>query len=314
MKNEQTEGAEAPQKPIFSDGAKMRKNIVEFSSICIIAILFAFMYQIFIIPNRFAPAGLNGIATMVQYKLGFSIGYFSLIINVPLCVYAYFCVNKEFAVRTLTFCLVYSGSYLLLQQFDLSAIQYNTDGHDTIFPCLIAGLFGGFTYGTCVRLNSSTGGTDIVSKAISQKKPMLDFFWVTFIINAIVAFVSLFVYGTDGDTFVLDYKPACLCILYCFMSSFLGGRILQGHKTAYKFMIITKHADALEKDILQRLHHSATRWQGEGIYSEDEKEVLMCVVNKHQVADFKNILKKYPDTFTFIETVNETVGNFKKIK
>ncbi len=293
---------------------KIRKNFVEYFVICVIATLFAFMYQIFIIPNRFAPAGLNGIATMIQYKLGFSIGYFSLIINIPLCIYAYFFVNKEFAKKTLAFCLVYSGAYLLLQRFDLSAIQYNTAGHDTIFPCLVAGLFGGFTYGMCVRLNSSTGGTDIVSKAISAKRPTLDFFWITFIINAFVAFVSLFVYGTDGDSFVLDYKPACLCILYCFISSFLGGKILQGYKTAYKFMIITRHAEALEEDILKILHHSATRLYGKGIYSEDDKEVVVCVVNKHQIADFKNILKKYPDTFTFIETVNETVGNFKKIK
>ncbi len=292
----------------------MRKNILDFSLICVIAILFALMYQLFIIPNRFAPAGLNGIATMVQYKLGFSIGYFSLIINIPLCIYAYFRVNKEFAVRSLVFCLAYSLSYLLFQKLDLSAVQYNAEGIDTIFPCLIAGLFGGFTYGMCVRLNASTGGTDIVSKAISNKKPMFDFFWVTFIINAIVAFISLFVYGTDGDTFVLDYRPACLCILYCFMSSFLGRRILQGYKTAYKFMIITRHAEELEEDILKHLHHSATRLYGKGIYSEDNKEILMCVVNKHQIVDFKNILKKYPGTFTFIETVNETVGNFKKIK
>ncbi len=292
----------------------LRKNIVDYSAICVVAALLALIYHLFIVPNRFAPAGLNGIATMVQYKLGFSIGYFSLIINIPLCIFAYFCVNKEFAIKSLTFCLTYSGVYLLLGQFDLSAIQYNANDVDTIFPCLIAGLFGGFTYGTCVRLNASTGGTDIVSKAISQKKPMLDFFWITFTINAIVAFVSLFVYGTDGDGFQLDYKPACLCILYCFMSSFLGGRILQGHKTAYKFIVITRHAEELEEDILKHLHHSATRLYGKGVYSEDDKVVLLCVVNKHQIADFKNILKKYPGTFTLIETVNETVGNFKKIK
>ncbi len=298
----------------MKDKIKARKTVIEYSSICFLALLFACMYQIFIIPNKFAPAGLNGIATMIQYKLGFSVGYFSLIINIPLCIYAYFFVNKEFAVKTLTFCLVYSGTYLLLQRCDLSGIQYNTQGHDTVFPCLVAGLFGGFTYGMCVRLNASTGGTDIVSKAISVKRPTLDFFWITFIINAFVAIISLFVYGTDGDTFGIDYKPACLCILYCFMSSFLGGKILQGYKTAYKFMIVTSHSEEIEQEILKILHHSATRLYGKGVYSEDNKEILICVVNKHQMVDFKNILKKYSDTFTFIETVNETVGNFKKIK
>ncbi len=305
---------------MMNNASRVRKNIFEYSVICIVASLLALVYHLFIVPNHFAPAGLNGIATMVQYKLGFSIGYFSLIINIPLCIFAYFFVNKEFAIKSLVFCLTYSGVYLLLGKINLTALQYITyssaEGYtgETVFPCLIAGLFGGFTYGTCVRLNASTGGTDIVSKAISTKKPMLDFFWITFAINAAVAFVSLFVYGTEGDTFRLDYKPACLCILYCFMSSFLGGRILQGHKTAYKFIVITRNAEELEADILQYLHHSATRLYGKGVYSEDDKVILLCVVNKHQLADFKNLLKKYPGTFTLIETVNETVGNFKKIK
>ncbi len=293
---------------------RVKKEVVNYILIGILAIGFALMYQLFIIPNKFAPAGLNGIATMVQYKLGFSVGYFSLLINVPLCIYAYFCVNKEFALKSLCFCVSYSLSYLLLQQLDLSAVQYDANGVDTVFPCLLAGICGGCVYGLCVRFNASTGGTDIVSKAISAKRPLLNFFWVTFALNAVVAFVSLFVYGTDGGSFEVDYKPACLCILYCFMSSFLGSRILQGYHTAYKFMIVTPHAEALEKDIIAYLQHGATRLNGKGIYSDDDKVVLMCVVNKHQIVDFKNILKKYPDTFTFIETVNETVGNFKKIK
>ena len=66
-----------------------------------IAILLAFNYQLFVVENNFAPAGLNGIATMIQYKTGFSIGYMSLIINVPLCILAYFFVQKRFAKYSL---------------------------------------------------------------------------------------------------------------------------------------------------------------------------------------------------------------------
>ena len=48
-----------------------------------------------------------------------------------------------------------------------------------------------------------------------------------------------------------------------------------------------------------------------GVYSGEEKDILICVVNKHQVEDFKTILKKYSDTFTTLETVTETVGRFR---
>ena len=44
--------------------------------ICVImALAMALNYQIFILSNAFAPAGLNGLATMVQYLFHFSVGY-----------------------------------------------------------------------------------------------------------------------------------------------------------------------------------------------------------------------------------------------
>ena len=91
------------------------KSIGIYAVVGLIAVLLAFNYQLFIVENGFAPAGLNGIATMVQYKTGFSIGYMSLIINVPLCVLAYFLVDKSFAKRSLCFCLVYSFVFLVIR-------------------------------------------------------------------------------------------------------------------------------------------------------------------------------------------------------
>lgn len=295
---------------------RRKELIIDYLKIVLCAVLLALTYLLFVVPNRFAPAGINGVATMVQYKCGFSIGYFSLIINIPLCIFAFFKINKGFAVKSFVFSLTYSAAYLLLQLTDIGRFEYDANGVDTIFPCLIAGMLGGVVYGTCFRVNGSSGGTDIIAKYVSIKRPLMNFFWIIFALNAVVAFASLFVYtdiGADGKT-IYDYKPVCLCIMYCFMSSFVGNSILRGSKTAYKFLIITPHADKLEEDILCKLHHSATRVTGYGIYSGNEKDVLVCVVNKHQIVDFKNILKNYPETFAFIETVDETVGRFDRVK
>ena len=130
------------------------------------AILLALNYHIFIVQNHFAPAGLNGIATMVQYKTGFSISYMSLLINIPLSIFAFFLVERKFAVKTFIFALVYSVTFLILQNSGLEFIQYNADGHDTIYPVILSSVISGFIYGVCFRNSGSTGGTDIVSKYI----------------------------------------------------------------------------------------------------------------------------------------------------
>ena len=274
------------------------------------AILLAFVYYVFIITNNFAPAGLNGIATMIQYKTGFSISYMSLLINVPLSVLAYFLVQKDFAVKTLLFSVVYSVSFLLLQNSSLDFIQYNALGHDTIYPVILSGVIGGAVYGTCYRNNACTGGTDIISRYINKIKPHTNFFAVTFILNGIVAVSSIFVYSEGA----FNYKPMALCILYCFLSSFVGNLMLKNTKTAYKFTIITPRSEALIAEITTKLRHGCTEMDVTGSYTGTKRTLLICVVNKHQLHDFQKILSNYPDTFSYFEVVNETYGNFKNIK
>lgn len=173
---------------------KVYQKLHSYLSIIFAALLLAFVYHLFIVENNFAPAGLNGIATMIQYKTGFSIGYMSLIINIPLCIIAFFLVNKKFAKRTLVFSLTYSFCYIFLQKIGIYNFQYVTNGHDTIYPVILSGVIGGVVYGICFKNNASTGGTDIISKYISKIKPEFNFFKVTFLLNAIVAIISFFVY------------------------------------------------------------------------------------------------------------------------
>ena len=292
------------------------ETVKAYAGIVLAAIVLAFNYQLFIVRNSFAPAGLNGIATMVQYKTGFSIGYMSLLINIPLCIFAWFAINRQFAVRSLCFCLVYSFSYLYLQKLGLEELQYDAHGHDTIFPVIISGLLSGLVYSICFSSNASTGGTDIVSKFINTRKPSLNFFWVTFVLNAAVAAASFFVYAApdEAGNMVYDYKPVCLCMIYSFLSSFMGNSIISGSHRVVKFTVISAHPEEITRDILSQLHHSATQVTAVGAYGKETKQLLICVVNRHQIVDFRNILRKYDDTFSFSETVDETYGNFRKVK
>ncbi len=247
---------------------------------------------------------------MIQYKTGFSISYMSLLINIPLSIAAYFLVQKQFAVKTLLFSLIYSISFLVLQNSNLASIQYNTQGHDTICPVILSGVVSGVVYGICFRNNASTGGTDVVSRYINTVRPEINFFVVTFILNGIVAISSIFVYA-DGT---LNYKPMALCIIYCFISTFVGNLLLKTTKTAYKFTIITNHGDEFIEEITRKLRHGCTKIDAIGTYTSTKKSVLICIVNKHQLNDFQKIVANYDNTFSYFETVNETYGNFKHIK
>lgn len=286
-------------------------TIISYIIIITMALLLAANYYLFIIENNFAPAGINGIATMIQYKTGFSISYMSLILNIPLCIFSFFMIERKYAYRSFVFTLVYSFSYLFLQKSGLDYIQYNAGGHDTIFPAIISGVISGVVCGLCLKHSSSSGGMEFVSKYINKIRPDANFFMVTFIINTVVAIISLFVYSQNGQ---LDYKPVALCITYCFVTNFVGNYIIQGAKQAFKFTIITTRPEEICQEITHILKHSATRIEAHGAYTNKTKTVLLCVVNKHQLTAVQKLLKKYDDTFSFYETVGETYGNFVKVK
>ena len=295
-----------------------KNNVLPYVMLVLAAVLLAFNYRLFIVPNSFAPAGINGIATMIQAKFGFSIAYMSLLINVPLCIFAYFFVNRDYAVRSLCFSLAYSTVYRILQSVEvLDRFTYDADDVDVIFPVIISGVLGGVVYSVCARANGSTGGTDIVAKYINRKNPLFNFFYVTFAINAVVAFASYFVY-TDVNMLtgeiIYNYKPVCMCMLYCFISSFIGNKMISGLHNAYQFTVITTHADEIDREIVEILHHSATRMKGLGAYNNTEKDVIMCVVNKEQLYEFRAILEKYDNTFALVQTTHTTIGNFQRVK
>ncbi len=281
---------------------------VQHLSLAVYAFLYALNYEIFIHYNDFAPSGVNGIATMIQYLFNFSVGYLSLLINIPMLIVAAIILNRKFSLRSLTFVVVFSVSILLLQKIDLSPIIYKAeDCGEKILASVAGGFFAGLLYSLSLRAGGCTGGTDIVAAMVNHKRPEYDLVWVIFTINTAVALSSFFVYG-------MDYQPVILCIIYCFICSHTGDTILKGGRSAAKFEVITTHPEELAAELMEKLKHSCTILSAEGAYSHRQESLLVCVVNPRQVVDFKAIVRKYDGTFAYVSTVNETFGNFKRIR
>ena len=50
------------------------KKVWTYLVIAFVALVGAVNYELFVFPNQFAPAGLNGICTMIQHITGISVG------------------------------------------------------------------------------------------------------------------------------------------------------------------------------------------------------------------------------------------------
>ena len=283
------------------------KKILTYLVIMFIAVICALNYELFIFPNRFAPAGLNGICTMIQYIFGINIGYMSMIINVPLALIVYFLVSKPLAIRSMVYVGTFSIAAIMLDYVDLSGFIYHTEnGTSAILGPLVAGIIFGGCYALLLQASAYSGGTDFVAAIIHKYHPEKSVFYLIFTMNALVAVASYFVYG-------YQIEPVILCILYAFTSSTVSERLTKNGRSAVRFEIITDYPNEISDAIIHKLHHSVTLIPGRGMYLNKEVNMLFCVVNNNQVAKLAAICREYPNTFAIIDPVSEVIGNFKKI-
>ena len=284
---------------------KTAKKLLTYFVIVAIAMVCALSYELFIFPNKFAPAGLNGICTMVQYVLGINVGYLSLLINLPLAVWIYFSVSRTLALRSMVYVITFSVSLVVLDWVDLSAFAYSSQSSAILGP-LVGGIVNGACYSQLLKASAYTGGTDFIAALIHKNHPEKSIFGLIFTMNATVAILSYFVY---------DYKmePVILCILYSFASSTLSERVTKSGRTAIRCEIITDRPQEISDAIIGKLRHSATLIPAKGMYSGKETNVLICVVNKTQVAALSAIIRSFPNTFAVFSQANEVMGNFRKL-
>ena len=287
---------------------KTMRKVLTYFVIAAVAFLSAVNYEIFIFPNEFAPSGINGICTMIQYVTGISVGYLSLLINVPLALWCYFEVSKPVALRSMVYVGVFSLALVILDKVDLSAFAYATEnGTSKILGPLVGGIIQGFVFSILAKSSAYSGGTDFVSAIVHKRNPMRSVYGISFIMNTCIAICSYFVY---------DYKmePVILCIIYGYLSSSVVDRLMKSGREAICFEIITEHPQEISDEIIQKTHHTTTLIPAKGMYSGKEKSMLICVVNKTQAAAVARICRKYPYTFAVMDPVGEVMGNFKDLK
>ena len=283
------------------------KKLWTYAAIALVALVSAVNYELFVFPNQFAPSGVNGICTTIRHITGISVGYLSLLINIPLAIWVYKEVSKPLAVRSMIYVVVFSVGLVILDHVDLSAFAYSTEtGTSKIMGPLVGGIIMGYCYSVLAKSSAYSGGTDFISAVIHHRHPEKGFFGMSFAINAVIAIMSYFVY---------DYQmePVILCILYSFTSTTVGDRLMKSGRTAIRFEIITEHPQELSREIIHRFHHSATLIPAKGMYSGRDTSVLICVVNKTQAPAFASFIKTYPRSFAVMSQVGEVVGNFKNL-
>ncbi len=283
---------------IFSKN-KSLNLIITYGFVILLAVMFGLNYHIFVVANDFAPVGLAGILVMVQYLGGFKISWLNLLLNIPLAVLCFFFVNRKFAVRSFLFSVVFSLTLMASEYWNVYTFKTQ---YDKILAVISAGVINGFIYGCTIRLGGSTGGTDLIASLIQVKWPRFSLVWVIFVLNASVSVSSIFVYG--------ELEAVLFSLIYSYFTSRVSDSILKGIKSALRVEIVTDDPEPIAKELSAKLHHGVTEVRALGMYSHKEKFMLVCVINKRELSDFENVIRKFSNVFVSVSSVNQIFGRF----
>ena len=292
---------------------ELKRNLKNFimDLICAIGagIIVGTAYHFFQNSNGFAPGGVGGLATITHHLLADKVSWSILMVafNLPIFVLVSAFINKKLGAILSVYMLVQS---FIPKLYDaLGAKPYsllnNQEDFNVVFACIATGVISGFGFSLMLKRFGASGGTYGISALLKRAKPEMNIAYVSFIMDASVVCIAFFVYG-------MKVTPVICTLLNLFIANVIVDNGLSGMKNGYKFEIITNHPHEIAEELMSRLHHGVTEVRAHGMYSDTDKYMLVCIINKRQIGEMMRILKKYPDTFASFEKVNEVFGKFRR--
>lgn len=272
------------------------KTIIGYSIVVLGAIFIAVGFNLFLIPHQLLSGGVSGIAMIIGYLFGWNISVLYLIANVPILVWGFFVLGHRFIAMSITAVIVTTWFMQILPEPRVTS--------SPLLASIFGGVLIGIGTGLALRAGGSSGGFDIVASIIARER---DFPLGTALLalNGIVILALGYVKG--------NWDPA----LYSMLSIFITTKVLDTiHIRHFKItaFIVTNHSSAIAERLM-KLPRGVTIIQTRGAFSLTEREMLMTVATRYELAELGKIIRELdPQAFVNIVPTVAVIGKFQRLK
>jgi uncharacterized membrane-anchored protein YitT (DUF2179 family) len=269
------------------------KNLLQYLTIIFGAFLVAVGFKLFLISHHLLSGGVSGISMIIGYLTGWNIGLLYFLINLPILVWGWFIIGRNFILLSVV-SVIFTAWFMQLIPAD--QITY-----DPIIGAVFGGVLIGIGTGISLRAGGSTGGIDIIGSIVTRKRdfPLGS---LLFALNAVIVLS-------------LGYPDNWDLALSSMLSIYITGKIVDiihiRHVKVTAF-IITNHTKAILERLLTR-PRGVTIIKTQGAFSHIEKDMLMTVTTRYELAELRIVIKEIdPKAFVnIVETVG-VIGEFRK--
>ena len=305
----------------------MKKSLKSWAGIFIGCTILAAGFVFFINPYNIVPGGVYG-ASIVLHNLfpSMQVGTFGYMFDIPLLILSVLLLGAKLGARTIVAALttpfimnalewISYPSREALEALDPTQLlggMMNMSDHLMLTSVIGAAVIG-VGSGVVVRSQATTGGTDIVAM-ILQKYCHIPFSRAILLADATVVMFGLIVIGFGVGGNGAEEGPSLLLSFYSLIAIFVTSRViafvLNGSKNDKMiFVISNKKLEDFRAYILRELDRTATCIKSSGLYTGDDKEMLLLVVSYKEVNDVKSKIKEAdPRAFVVVTDAYDTFG------
>lgn len=247
--------------------------------------------SLFLAPRSIVAGGISGLAVMLNLLFEeLPVGMLIIALNVPILIAGIRMQGWKFIVRALI-TIVTLGIVTDL----LAKIPFQPD--DSVLASLYGGILQGVGIGLFLRYEFSSGGTELLGRIISNLVRVVRIPVCVGILDGIIVVL--------GAIATKDPNNMLYALIVIFVSTKLSEWILVGGEKSKLCIIITDMGKAIADTLLKNSPRGVTMLNGEGMYTHQDKEVLLTCVKKRQLTQLKQLVYNV-DPHAFI-IVNDSV-------
>lgn len=278
--------------------ARKRKSYLKTIPLILIgAFIAAVSIKFILLPNRVIDGGVTGIAMILSHIFGqFWLPYFVLLLNIPCVFIAYKNFGKVFVIYMITGIVLFSVFLFLFEDIFHNLAVFHGDSLEVV---VLGGITLGLGIGLIIRMGGCSDGSEVIAIMINRSKGYTIGQVVVFI-NFFVFFIAGYVYGEWNTsirsfiTYIVTYKTMDFVIV--------------GLDELKSALIISSKPKEIGDTVVHELGLGLTILYGRGGYAGDDREILLVVVDRLQLAELKDIILNIdPSAFIAVENLHEVV-------
>ncbi|MGZ5436142.1 MAG: YitT family protein [Pyrinomonadaceae bacterium] len=261
----------------------------------------AFGLKGFLLSSRFIDGGVTGVSMLLSDIFHAPLSILILVINLPFVAIGYRQIGRAFAIKSV---LSIAGLSLVL-----AFVKFPDITPDKLLTAVFGGFFIGAGIGLAIRGGAVLDGTEIAALLVSRTSNLLNVGDVILILNIFIFLTAAFFLGVDSALYsILTYAAASKTIDF----------LLHGIEEYRGVTIVSAKSQEIKDAIMNQLHRGVTVYKSTGGlgttgWTEEEREILYCVVTRLEISRIKNAVTEIdPTAFIATHALSDVHGGLVK--